>query len=463
MAIIPQRRLFSWDDVENLGELKRLKLVLAALPDEPFMLHLERDRANGRDDYPIRAVWNSILAGVVFQHPSMESLRRELLRNAQLRQVCGFDPVKDAEKAVPTPSACSRFLDILIEHQDEIDKIFDRLVQCLREELPDFGRFLACDSKGIPTHARPRGREKYEELLEERRREGPDRRRDLDADMGKKTYRGKREDGSRYETVKKWFGYKLHLIVDTEYELPVGYEVTPASRPDNKVFPDLLDGVGESHGELLKAAEAMVGDKGYDDVKILNKLWDGYGIAPIIPKRDDWQGDQTRLLSEDERYITYNCQGRLFCYSPGNGTVRHMVHWGFEPQRDGQKWRCPVAVYDGICQGRSLCCGKSEYGRVVRVPRDYDPRTFTPVARTSLKFERLYRKRPAVERVNSRVDVSFGFERHFIRGQAKMRLRCSLALMVMLAMALGRTREKNRQEGQEDKTAPTVRSLVGAA
>jgi hypothetical protein len=59
-----------------------------------------------------------------------------------------------------------------------------------------------------------------------------------------------------------------------------------------------------------------------------------------------------------------------------------------------------------------------------------------------------------VERVNSRLDVSFGFERHFIRGLKKMRLRCGLALMVILAMALGRVKEKQREK---------LRSLVKAA
>jgi len=29
---------------------------------------------------------NSILAGIVYEHPSIESLRRELSRNAQLRE-----------------------------------------------------------------------------------------------------------------------------------------------------------------------------------------------------------------------------------------------------------------------------------------------------------------------------------------------------------------------------------------
>ena len=53
------------------------------------------------------------------------------------------------------------------------------------------------------------------------------------------------------------------------------------------------------------------------------------------------------------------------------------------------------------------------------------------------KWKRLYRGRTAVERVNSRLDVSFGFERHFIRGINKMEVRVGIALVVMLSMALG--------------------------
>ena len=65
-----------------------------------------------------------------------------------------------------------------------------------------------------------------------------------------------------------------------------------------------------------------------------------------------------------------------------------------------------------------------------------------PLPRSSYRFEDCYKKRTAVERVNSRLDVSFGFEQHFIRGLKKMRFRCSLAICVMLAMAVGRVKEK---------------------
>jgi len=88
----------------------------------------------------------------------------------------------------------------------------------------------------------------------------------------------------------------------------------------------------------------------------------------------------------------------------------------------------------------------------VRIKLSQDRRVFTPVARSSYQWKRLYKKRTSVERVNSRLDVSFGFEQHFIRGQKKMKLR--VALMVMLAMALGRVKEKQKAK---------LRSLVQAA
>ena len=83
MATISQKQLFVWNDLENLGDLERLKLVLDYIPDEQLVTKLEEQRNKGRDKYPVRAVWNSILAGEVYQHVSIESLRRELLRNAQ--------------------------------------------------------------------------------------------------------------------------------------------------------------------------------------------------------------------------------------------------------------------------------------------------------------------------------------------------------------------------------------------
>ncbi len=115
MATIPQPLLFTWEEIEELGDLSRLKLLLDNLPDEDLMLALEAARGNGRDDYPVRAMWNSLLACIVFQHSSIESLRRELSRNAQLRWVCGFDPAR-GDKQVPPAYVYTRFLNSLLKH-----------------------------------------------------------------------------------------------------------------------------------------------------------------------------------------------------------------------------------------------------------------------------------------------------------------------------------------------------------
>ena len=214
MAIIPRRSLFSWKNVESKSDLDRLRLVLEALPDEPLMVKLEARRGKGRDDYPVRANWNSLLAGIVFQHESVESLRRELSRNGELRDLCGFDPL-GGHQTIPSSDAYSRFLKNLIREQATLDEMFNSLITDLQELIPDLGQHLAVDSKAIPSHARgPMD---------------PSQSGDPDADWGKKVKRGQRANGTLWEKVTKWFGYKLHLLVDSHYELPLGWKLTRAS------------------------------------------------------------------------------------------------------------------------------------------------------------------------------------------------------------------------------------------
>lgn len=103
-------------------------MVVDAIPDNQLMRALEAERKGRRDDYPIRAVWNSILSGIVYQHTSIESLRRELLRNGELREACGFDPAV-GEKAVPSKDAYSSMLKKLMKKQEKIDGMFDELIE----------------------------------------------------------------------------------------------------------------------------------------------------------------------------------------------------------------------------------------------------------------------------------------------------------------------------------------------
>ena len=180
MAAI-EPRLFGWEDVEARSDLERFYLVRDHLPDEQLVQYLEEMRGRGRDEYPVRGLWNVVLAGVVFQHPSIESLLRELRRNPALVQACGFEVlpvqrkpvlrvVKEAGGAVQVhseaaeephwgvPSAwnMSRFLGNVIELEECLGLVSGMIVDLrasLMEVLPDFGQHLGYDGKAIDSHS----------------------------------------------------------------------------------------------------------------------------------------------------------------------------------------------------------------------------------------------------------------------------------------------------------------------
>lgn len=438
MARIIHQKIFSWKNVDKSGEIERLKMVIEAIPDEGLMKVLEAERKGRRDDYPIRAAWNSILAGVVYQHISIESLRRELMRNGELREACGFDPAL-GEKAVPSKDAYSSMLRKLMREQKEVEAMFDGLIEELKKYLPDFGSHLAVDSKKIESYARGK--------------KNPEESSDPEADWGYKTYRGKRSDGSIWEKIVSWFGYKLHLLVDTTYELPVGYKVTKATRADIEEMLPMAEEAKEKH--FGNDIDTLAGDKAYDSGHHNEALYDKHGIKPVIDIRNHWKdSEETKLLHADRAdNIVYDYKGTVYCYCPVSNERYELAYCGFEKDRKTLKYKCPSSVYGMACRGYDQCSQETK-GRIVRISLDTDRRVFVRIARSSYKWQRIYNGRTAVERVNSRIDLSFGFEHHFVRGKAKMTLRVGLAMIVMLSMALARI----KRDQMED-----MRSLVKQA
>ena len=92
MYIITQTSLFDNEEIEILGDLERLKLAIENMPDEEIVRRLRKIRKNGRNDWPVEAMWNTFIASYVFNHRSVNDLLRELSRNSQLRQICGLKP-----------------------------------------------------------------------------------------------------------------------------------------------------------------------------------------------------------------------------------------------------------------------------------------------------------------------------------------------------------------------------------
>lgn len=451
MTTISQLSLFPWNKIEASPGILSFAALLDTLPDDYIVTALVKQRRGKRNDYPIEAVWNSLIAGIVFGHDSVESLRRELGRNAELRQVCGFDPLlRDA--AVPPAPVYSRLLAKLYKLQYLIDAMFHELVESLKLLLPDFGKDLAVDGKAIQTHGLG----------------------DSDGEWGAKTtYLTTGANGKLDKQTKWWFGYKLHLVVDANYELPVGVEVTKAKVSETTRLMPMIEELEKKHPELLAETENLSADKGYDDGNSKARLYDRYGITPLIDTRNmqktriENEAPKEKWMPLDPNYhdaIYYDGTGRVACkIAPFEANEEKAFAWmefkGFEKDRGTLKFRCPAAAYGIDCHNRDSCHCKpatrdGEHGRVVRVPLNRDRRLFTPTYRHSRTFRKNYKKRSSVERVNSRIDQVYGFERHFIRGLGKMQLRVGLAMIVMLATAVASIRA-----GKKEK----ARSLLRAA
>jgi len=419
MAIIHNKNIFSWKNFENIGDLERFKLLIKHLPDEKLMRALEKQRAKGRNDYPVRAVWNSLLASVVYQHQSIEMLRRELKRNPLLLEVCGFDLYK-LNDAVPSSNAYTNFLSNLYQHSYLLDEIFEQLVSMLKATVKDFGRILAIDSKAVQSLSSHRSK-----------RDTCDNRGDIDADYGTKT----KFTANGKKKLFSWFGYKIHLIVDTPTELPVAYKLTKASSHDGSVAKELFDNTKVA--EKLKNAEYLLADRGYDDKAITEKLQCEHNVKPIIDIRNCYKDKELLSPVKGYRNVFYNYRGDVCCRCKKSGEYRDMVYVGYEKVRDTLKYRCPADNYGLQCQSYLDC----PVNNSLRIKLSDNPRIFTALPRNTLKWSRIYNQRSSVERCFARIDRDFGFEKHYIRGMDKMKTRCLISLIIMLAIAYGRAKE----------------------
>ncbi len=68
---------------------------------------------------------------------------------------------------------------------------------------------------------------------------------------------------------KKWFGYRLHLIIDATYELPIGYELTKASEGEPTVAKRLIKALPDAQ---LKAATIFLQTEGMTEAPRWMKL-----------------------------------------------------------------------------------------------------------------------------------------------------------------------------------------------
>ncbi len=428
MAMIPQISIFDNTEVyDNLGDLERVKLILDNIPDENLIEAIRRDKnVKGRKGIPLEALMNIYWAKRILQHRIMAQMLRELSRNSQLRKVCGLQ-----NDEIPSKYVMTRFMKKLKKYRNLIKEIFYTQRNELAQIKKDFGKNIGVDGKYIDSYAKKENKNKKE-----------DGRRDTDAKYGikEKYYKDDKEN----EKIKKeiHFGYRIHLMADVDYELPIDYEIETANVAEGKMFMEMLD--KKENTKILERTDTATADKGYDNKKVFKKL-EKKNILPIIDKR--------KMIKEEKeikRTVYYDDLGHVYCYSPWTAEKREMAFDGYDKERDTLAYKCPVKAYGIECKGCEECPVKTK----VRIKRSINPRVFTEVARNTYKWKKMYNKRVALERINGRLDNGYEFENHTIRGKAKMEVEVHIAMSIMMTIAL-----VNAKLGKENQ----VRSLVKCA
>lgn len=418
MLIHATRPLFAWSELEDSPSLVTLRAVLSSLPDQPLLDGLRQARGTGRNDYPVGVLWGVVVVSVLCRHVFLNDCLAELHRNPTLCDILGIRKVSD----IPKPHNLSRFLDLLGQpaHLRALRDAFDALVKELGQVVPDLGKHTAGDTTALA--AKPKKNPEAVALEVEEGLPQPT--------GGRKEYH---DDEGKVVKAYEWFGYKLHLLVDVKHEVALAYHVSDTKLADGAGIADLVEQAVDNLGE--KRIETMAYDKAADCMEVHETLHE-QGIKPVIQVRGLWKDELERPLRLGLPLV-HDEAGTVFCYDTVSEppVKRPMACIGYEKERGTIKYRCP-ARHDGLpCASLEKCNGQKKYGLVVRLKCEDDLRRFPPIGRATKQFERLYKGRTAVERVNARLKIFWGADDGNVVGARRFHAHVGVVMVVHLALA----------------------------
>ncbi len=420
MRITAPQPLFAWESLDDCPNLQTVRELLASIPDHKLLDSLRSARGHGRDDYPVTVLWGVLVLTAALRHPTIELCLAELRRNEGLRRLIGIE----SEKRVPKKWNISRFQDVLGQepHRTLAKEAFQEMVRRLGTIVPDLGRDTAGDATAL--NARRKNAEGAAAEVEEGLPQATGGRKEYTDDKGNVT------------EAFEWFGYKLHLLVDVKHEVTLSYEITDTKAGDGETLPTLL---AQGQANLPKGRiQTLAYDKAADTNDV-HQLLSEAKIKPLIQNRALWKSEPERMLPghDGNSNIVYDEAGTVYCYDRvSEPIVRHpMSYIGHEPARETLKYRCPAKHEGWECPMSKICNAGKSYGLTVRVPRAIDLRRFPALPRATKKFERMYKGRTAVERINARLKVFWGADDGNIRGARRFFAQVSVVMLVHAAFA----------------------------
>lgn len=263
--------------------LQELESVFAKLDDSPLITQLIGPTRRGQKGYPVATLWRCFVAKHVMGLRSTEELRRALRNNPWIAQACGVQ----WPDGIPHHSTFSRFYRRLASQKvlPLLKDVSRALVRRCYAEIPDFGKRVAIDSTTIKAFS----------------------------NGAKKGKRGKVSDQHAGWSVKKntqakteyvW-GYKLHLLVDCETELPIAANVSAGNVHDVTRASNVLSEARKTYSKFRP--DYFMADAGYSSNELRRLSYRQYRARPII----DPNRQHKKAFAQTKKTVAWKALYRL--------------------------------------------------------------------------------------------------------------------------------------------------------
>ena len=312
-----------------------LMALFDAIPDETLLASLKTYYA-GRRGYTHKVLWRTYVAMTYMGIPSFADLIRELQDNPSLREACGIDRLE----GVPSPFAYSRFMRKLSKLGLGVKNILRDLTRRLYDKFPNFGKSVAIDSTDIKAWSNGSKRGNNGKVS------------DPDAGWVVK----KNTEGNK----KYVWGFKVHILCDTETELPMVAIVSPGNDHDSTKATAVLRQARFTTSKFHP--EYVIADAGYSSDALRSHIKRQYRAEPVIdpnpshtkavartPKTREWKAIYKRRVSIER------LNGRL----KGHRRLNHVN------VRGRFKVRVHAMLSILVCQAHALATGSRQSVRKV--------------------------------------------------------------------------------------------------
>jgi IS5 family transposase len=274
--------------------VERLRTLFDAIPDDELLATLRGPKRRGRPGYDQEILWRCFMTYYALGIESVSALLRLLRDNPFIADACGIGD------QMPSQPTLSRFGSKLSKRWNalEVKNVFRKLTLMLYEVLPDYGKSVAIDSTDVKgwSNANKKGRRKFNV-----RGPGHPRRQgkvsDPDAGWCVKT----NTEGNK----KYVWGYKVHILADTTYELPMAVSITAGNVHDVNEAKPLLRQARVAYGQFHP--QYVLCDAGYSSDPLRQHIRRQYRAEPVIdpnpahkravkrtPKTADWKAVYNR-------------------------------------------------------------------------------------------------------------------------------------------------------------------------